>query len=71
MLLYTDHARKRMRERNVSKKEVEICLAKPDITYTDKEGNHIHIAHLETGRRIKVVTKKGSINPTIIITVAD
>jgi len=69
MYYYTDHARKRMHERLVTKAEVEYCLNNHDISYPDKKGNLSYIAETANGRRIKVVVAKD--NPKIVITVAD
>jgi len=69
MISYTRHAKDQMRDRSISKAEVEACLNNYNVTWTDKKGNPIYIAHLPSGRRIKVVVKKE--NPKVIITVAD
>ncbi len=70
MLYYTQHARHRMRERRISEAEVEFCLEHPEISYADIKGNPVYIAYPQ-GRRIKVVIQANSIDPVIIITVAD
>ncbi|GAI85957.1 unnamed protein product [marine sediment metagenome] len=69
MYYYTDHARKRMRERSVTKAEIEYCLNNYEFSYTDKKGNPNYIIKTASGRRIKVVVAKD--NSKRIITVAD
>ena len=69
MLIYTRHARQRMRQRNISASEVEYSLKHHHISYTDKKGNPNYIAKTLDGRRIKVVVKKE--NPNTVITVGD
>jgi hypothetical protein len=71
MLYYTTHARRRMRERNISEKEVEYCISHWDIDYIGKTGNFIYTVHTETGRFIKVIIDKDSTNPLKVITVGD
>ena len=58
-----------MRERAITEAEIAACLEAHDIRYTDKKGNLIYKAELETGRGIKVVVAQG--DPHFIITVAD
>ena len=67
-LEYLPHARKRMRQRRVSKEEVEACIQNHDILYTDKKGNPKYTAYVG-GRCIKVVVQKE--NPLVVITVED
>jgi hypothetical protein len=67
-LQYKRHARKRMRERNISKVEVEACLKGYYTSYTDKKGNPVYVADVE-GRRIKVVVQKE--NSQVVITTGD
>ena len=71
MLSYSRHARRRMRERRISKGEVRFCLENYSISYTDKKGNPNYIAYTQGNRRIKVVVQKDSANPIRVITVAD
>ena len=68
MLKYLPHARERMKERNISRAEVESCLTNHDISYTDRKGNPIYCANVG-GRRIKVVVQLD--NPSVVITVGD
>ena len=67
---YTSHAMKQMKDRGIPKWEVRFCLDNHDVAYTDVGGNPIYIGR-PGGRRIKVVSKKDSIDPVIIITAAD
>lgn len=71
MISYTRHAKDRMRERGITEEEVEYCLRNYDISYTDFGGNVIYKADLPNGRHIKVVVKAKSIDPKVVITVAD
>ncbi len=60
-----------MRERGISKEEVEYCFANFHVSYTDRKGNPIYIANLPGGRRIKVVAEANAVDPIKVITVAD
>lgn len=71
MIVYTRHARSRMRERRITEEEVEYCLKNYHTCYSDSEGNPIYKADLPSGRHIKVVVKAKSVDPKVIITVAD
>ncbi len=71
MIYYTHHARERMKQRGITEKEVEYCLNNYHTSYNDAAGNPLYKADLPNGRRIKVVVKAGSVEPKIIITVAD
>lgn len=71
MISYTRHAKDRMRERGITEEEVEYCLDNYHTSYTDSKGNPIYKADLPSGRRIKVVVKSNSVDPIVIITVAD
>jgi hypothetical protein len=65
---YSLHARKRMRQYQISKEEVESCLQNHEILYTDKKGNPKYTAVIG-GRCIKVIVSKD--NPNYVITVED
>ena len=71
MIVYTRHARDRMRERRITEEEVEYCLDNYHTFYSDSEGNSIYKADLPSSRHIKVVVKAKSVDPKLIITVAD
>ncbi len=71
MISYTRHAKERMKQYGIKEEEVEYCLNNYHTSYTDKKGNPIYKADLPDGRHIKVVAKAGSVDPRIVITVAD
>jgi len=71
MIEYTRHARDRMRQRRISEKEVEYCLENYHTHYTDKAGNPIYKTDLPGGRHLKVVVQANSVDPIVVITVAD
>ena len=56
---YCDHALDQIKDRGISKQEVEQCILNHDIEYADKCGNPIYIGKVQ-GRRIKVVIMKES-----------
>ena len=67
-LIYTKHARDQMRDRNISRVEVEACWSDHHTTYPDKKGNPIYTGEVK-GRRIKVVVAKENVRK--VITAAD
>ena len=67
---YLQHALDQMKERRISKEEVESCINDHAVEYTDRGGNPIYVASIK-GRRIKVVVKKDCVNPIMVITTAD
>ena len=71
MISYTRHAKDRMKQRGITENEVEDCLNNYNTSYTDSKGNAIYRAELPSGRHIKVVVKANSVDPIIVITVAD
>lgn len=71
MIFYTRHAKDKMQERGITEGEVEYCLDNYHTSYTDKKGNPIYKADLPSGRHIKVVVKEKSVDPIVVITVAD
>ncbi len=71
MVFYTRHAKNRMKQRGITEEEVEYCLNNYHISYTDSAGNPIYKAELPDGRHIKVVVKAKSVEPKVVITVAD
>ncbi len=71
MISYTRHARNRMQERGITEEEVEYCLNNYHTFYTDSGGNPIYKVDLPDSRCIKVVAKANSIDPIVVITVAD
>ena len=70
MIHYTKHARARMRQRRITKQEVEYCLQNYLTLYPDRVGNPIYRAELPSGRRIKVVIQANTVDP-VVITVGD
>jgi hypothetical protein len=54
---YTNHARKRMKERNVTKAEVEFVLNNPEYTLPGDCETIKMIAH-PNGRKVKIVVPK-------------
>ena len=71
MISYTRHAKDRMKQRRITEEEVEYCLNNYHTSYADPSGNPIYKAELPDGRNIKVVVKAESVDPKVIITVAD
>ena len=71
MISYTRHAKDRMKQRGITEEEVNYCLNNYDTSYTDGAGNPIYRVTLPSGRRIKVVAEANSVDPLIVITVAD
>jgi Domain of unknown function (DUF4258) len=66
MLSHSNHAQRRMIERNVTSEEVELVYDDPEITYADVKGNPCYVRHVE-GRRIRIVVAQD--DPTFVITV--
>jgi len=60
-----------MRQRNITEQEVEHCLEHYHTSYTPVGGNLVYRVESPEGRSIKVVVKAGSVDPQVIITVAD
>jgi hypothetical protein len=71
MLYYTDHARQRMLERGITKKDVEYCLSHYHTSHPDREGNRVYRADLTGTRRLKVVVKTIDASSSLVITAAD
>lgn len=71
MIFYTAHARKRMKQRGISKNEVEYCIENHTIEYPDKKGNPIYTVYTPSNRYIKVVVDKNSKKMIKVITVGD
>ena len=71
MISYTCHAKDRMKQRGITEEEVEYCLNNYHTSYPDSDGNPIYKVDLPDGRHIKVVVKAKSVDPKVIITVAD
>ena len=71
MIYYTRHAKGRMKQYGIKEEDVEYCLNNYHTSYTDKKGNPIYKVDLPSGRHIKVVVKEKSVDPIVVITVAD
>ena len=71
MISYTRHAKDRMKQRGITEEEVEYCLNNYHTSYADSGGNPIYKADLPDGKHIKVVVRKQSVDPKVVITVAD
>ena len=67
-LSYSRHAKDRLRERKISRQEVEYCLEHYSESYPDRQGNRIYVGKVGK-RRIKVVVSRDDAN--FVITVAD
>ena len=52
---WSDHARQRGAERDITLAEAAAVVDDPDVTFTDRKGNPCHIRELDE-RRIKVVS---------------
>ena len=71
MIYYTNHAKKRMRERGISREQVENCLENYQIIHPDPKGKIKYIYSYPDGSKVKVVVKEKSANHLVIITVED
>ena len=73
MLHFTDHIKDRMREREISKKEVQDCLENYQVSYPndddDDEMNYVYT--YPDGRRIRVVINEKRPDHKIVISVMD
>jgi len=68
-LAYTPHARRRMRQRDISEADVETVMRTPQKSRRDPDGNPIYAARVG-GRAIEVVIAARS-HPRRVITVWD
>jgi len=66
--IYTDHARDQMKDRRITKEEIEFCLNEPEITRPGDCDTLILTSH-PNGRFIKIVVLQKK--PRVIITAAD
>ena len=73
MYHYTDHAKDRMRERRITKEEVEYCLEHYEMSYPSKGNEHCmnYIYNSPNGRRIRVAVNIRRANHKIIVSVMD
>ena len=66
-IIYTIHARKRMLERGIGEKEVELTLSNPD--FVEESLNKTLVASKKIGERILKIIYSLQDNKIIIITV--
>lgn len=71
MLRFTNHARDRMKERGISKQEVEVCLENYQVSYLGDKDNMNYVYTSPTGRRIRVVVNEKRAGHRIVISVMD
>ena len=71
MLHFTNHAKDRMKERKISKQEVEIALENYQVSYPDDNDNMNYVYTSPSGRRIRVVISEKKANHRIVISVMD
>lgn len=64
--ILTRHAKERMRERNISEKEVEKALRNPDINYPGKSGEINIIKQIKEDKKIRVVYREEKMLKIII-----
>ena len=64
--ILTRHAKERMRERNISEKEVEKALRNPDINYPGKRGEINIIKQIKEDKKIRVVYREEKMLKIII-----
>ena len=66
--IYTDHARDQLKDRRITKEEIEFCLNEPEITRPG-DGDTLILTSHPNGRFIKIVVLQKK--PKVIITAAD
>ncbi len=74
MLHFTDHAKDRMKERRISKQEVQYCLENYEASYPNDDednGKMNYVCTTPTGRRIRVVIDEKRPTHRIVISVMD
>lgn len=59
-IVYTHHARQRMRERNVMPADVERVVNDPLLTYETKQNSTCYVGRASTGRELQVFLIPGS-----------
>jgi len=64
--ILTRHAEERMRERNISEKEVEKALRDPDMNYPGKSGEINIIKQIKEDKKIRVVYREEKMLKIII-----
>ena len=72
MLYFTNHAKDRMKERGISKQEVEDCLENYQVNYPNDDNDVMNYVYTSpTGRRIRVVINEKRVGHRIVISVMD
>jgi len=71
MLHFTNHAKDRMKERGISREQVDECLNNYQTSYPNANDNMVYIYNLPDGTRVKVVVREKSRDQRVVITVAD
>jgi hypothetical protein len=72
MISYKLHAKDRMKEYGITDEEVEYCLNNYHTSYADvRRNSRTYKADLPSGRYIKVVVSLSSVDPIVVITVAN
>ena len=72
MLYFTNHAKDRMKERWISKQEVEDCLENYQVNYPNDDSDVMNYVYTSpTGRRIRVVISEKRVGHRIVISVMD
>jgi len=55
--ILTNHAKLRMKERNISEKELEEVLLSPEISYPGKRGETNVVKEIKKGKKVRVTYK--------------
>jgi hypothetical protein len=66
-IVITNHAKSRMKERDISEKELEEVIKSPDISYPGRRGEINIVKEVERGKKVRVTYVKER-NKKIIIT---
>lgn len=66
MIIFTDHAKRRMRERKISKAQVSIVLEHPESA--ESEDGNIKILRKKFGNKVLEIVIETSKNKIIVIT---
>lgn len=67
-IYYTKHAQIRMKQRGISKEQVEMCLNSPIESYPDAKGKMVYAKNF-AGRLIRIIVKQKTANNWLVITV--
>lgn len=66
-IIITNHAKSRMKERDISEKELKEVMKSPDISYPGRRGEINVVKEVESGKKVRVTYVKER-NKKIIIT---